>query len=133
MSRQSYAQSQIPDSKHAVPYPDWRQFIQGVLLRGAEAASGTVVGTGALLDVPTPFDPAAVILIDETQGVLALKMPGQATDTALTQKNAVTTAAAAGSITLGSGKFTIGVNADLNTAADVIRWTAFGFSAQGGQ
>lgn len=131
--RTSYAQTQIPPrGRDAVPYPDWRQFINGAMLRTAEAMSGTVTGTGAALDVATPFDPAVVMLVNETQGVLAVKMPGQTGATALTQKAGATTAAAAASITLDTGKFTLGTNADVNTAADVIRWTAWGFSALGG-
>jgi len=133
MARTSYAQTQIPPrGRDAVPYPDWRQFINGAMLRTAEAVSGTVIGTGAALDVPTPFDPAVVMTVNETDGSFAIKMPGQPGATALVQKAGATTPAAANAITLDTGKFTLGTNADVNTAADVIRWTAWGFSALGG-
>jgi cobalamin biosynthesis protein CbiG len=134
--RTSHAQQQIPQTgREAVPYSDWRQMIEGVMLRGAEMQAGTVAGTGAALDVALTFDPAVVVLIDETQNVVAIKHPGQATDIATTIKAAVVGAAAATCTlgTQGQKKFTIGTNADVNTVADVVRWIAIGFSAKGGQ
>lgn len=135
MARISNAQSLIPTGIQDTPYIDTTKLVQGIFGRGAECQAGSVTGTGALLDVSLSFDPAVVVLIDETQNVVAIKHPGQAAAAATTIKAAVVGSAADTCTlgTLGAKKFTIGVNADVNTAADVIRWIAFGFSSSGGQ
>lgn len=135
MARKSNAQTQIPTGIQDTPYLDSTKVVQGLLSRMSESQAGSVVGTGAALDVALDFDPAVVILIDETQNVVAIKHPGQPTDEATTIKAAVVGSVPA-TITLGAlgeKKFTIGTNADVNTIADVVRWVAFGFSATGGQ
>lgn len=115
-----------------IPYPDLIELARYYQQAGVEAFAGNMVGTGAALDSPAlPFDPAMVLLVDETQNVLAIKFPSQPTDTATTVKAAAVGAAAA-SITLGMKKFTLGTNADVNTVADVIRFVAIGFRDQGG-
>lgn len=133
MARESYAQTQIPArGRDSVPYPDWRSFIQGAFLRNAEAVAGTATGTGALLDVNLPFDPGYVWAC-KTAGtgapVQAIKHPGLADDDCIkTVAAGTTTVDTAGLITLGSKKFTVGTDADLNENTQPIRYLALGFN-----
>ncbi len=138
--RTSYAQSQIPArGRDAVPYPDWRTFIDGVMLRAAETRSGTVTGTGAAIEVALDFDPAEVSLYKMTGTGAPITMdkhPGMGDDDTLkTIANGTRTLDAAGGVTLGTvgqKKFTIGTDADINEAGVAILWTARGYSPTGG-
>jgi hypothetical protein len=137
MARENYAQTQLPtDGKSGIPYPDYHKIVQGLLLHGSEAFCGTVTGTGAAIEVETPFDPAAVILFNRTDPTLALKLPGMAGDDCmkLTDAPALTYVTANGvTLSVASGKgFTIGTDADLNVAAEVIEYIAFGVRDVGG-
>jgi hypothetical protein len=136
MARTSFAQQQIPPrGRDAVPYPDWRQFINGVMLRGAEAMAGTVLGTGALINVLTPFDPGYVVLLKPAGTGAPIQMhkhPGQTTDNTLKTIAAGTVTVVAAGVTLGTGQFSIGTDAGINEVAQPILWRAFGFSSTGG-
>jgi hypothetical protein len=136
MPRESYAQSQLPArGRDAVPYPDYKTLVDGLLLRTSEARSGGVTGTGAAIDVTLDFDPAVVILINRTAPCLVIKLPGMATSSSLKAVTAGTLSFAASTCTLGAvgeNKFTIGTDADINTVAEEIEWVAFGFSPKDG-
>jgi hypothetical protein len=136
--RESYAQTQVPtQGKDAVPYATWLEIANKLLRNGVEAFFGTVAGTGGALDVDTPFDPAAVLIYNETNDALFLFLPSmdaaKAVEIAAVATQAqVVVAIAANGITLGVKKFTLGTNADLNTAADVIHYMALGARDVGG-
>lgn len=136
--RESYAETQIPtEGKDAVPYPGWREVVRKLGLHGAELFFGETVGTGAALDVGTPFDPAAVLIYNLTRPALFLFLPsmtaGHVAELAAVATQAqVVVAVAANGITLGTKKFTIGTDADLNTIADVIHYMAIGARDVGG-
>jgi hypothetical protein len=124
--RNLFAMLQSWTGKQDTPYPDQKKLLNTLLLHMGELAAGTVVGTGAALDITTPFDPGAVILWNETKVALWLKFPTQADDDSVI----VTTAAAAdaaGGITLGTLKFSLGTDANINSASDVIHWIALAF------
>lgn len=130
-ARNSYAQTQIPTGKADTPYLDSTKLVMGLLKRMSESQGGSVTGTGAAIEIALDFDPAAVILFNRTAPCLAIKFPGMTTDTGmkLTGVPALTASAAICTLgTLGQKKFTIGTDADVNTAAEVIEWIAFGFS-----
>lgn len=130
MSRLSYMEQQVPTSKKDVPYADYLTLINSLMLHGCEAFCGKYTGTGASLDVLTPFDPGVVIVYDHTQLALTIKLPTLLTDVAAQMILAVAEVTAA--ITLGTGKFTLGTNAGVNTAADVCHFIAFGVRPTGG-
>jgi hypothetical protein len=136
--RESFAQTQIPaQGKDAVPYPTWLEIVQLIGRHGAELFFGTEAGTGSDLDIDTPFDPAAVLIYNETNDALFVHLPtmdaAKAVEIAAVATQAqVVVAIAANGITLGTKKFTLGTNADLNTAADVIHYMAIGARDAGG-
>lgn len=136
-ARISHAASVIPvKSENSVPYLDFRQ-LTAMTRFMAEVFHGSVVGTGAALEVPCPFDPAAVEIINETKLASVSKTPSMPVGdsflrvTAGTMSKLATTAG----ITLGAKgerKFTLGDNAQLNSNADVIHFTAYGSRGVGG-
>ena len=130
MARETFADTQIPASGQAgVPYPDYQKIVRGLFQHGAEMVAGTVTGTGSALVVDElPFDPAAVIVWNQTDPGLFVHLPSftAAHMAKLTDAPALTHATTNG-ITLGTKEFTIGADADMNAAADVLHWVAFGF------
>jgi hypothetical protein len=132
--RESYAELQKPTSKQNIPLPDFDQVINKLGLYSTELYFGTMTGTGASLDSPTlPFDPAMVLVINQTQVAWFLKLPTMADDdTAKTVTAGTFTYDAAGCITLGTKKFTLGTDAQINTASDVIHFVAWGQKGKGG-
>lgn len=135
MARESYAQTQIPENgKAAIPYPDYHKIVQSLMLHGAEMYFGTMTGTGASLDSPAlPFDPAMVLIVNQTTVCRGLKLPTMADDDFYKEVAAGTgTYDAAGGITLGVKKFTLGTDAELNAAGNVIHFVAFGARDVGG-
>jgi hypothetical protein len=132
MARESYSLLQIPESTEQIPHPDWRAIANGMLKHGSEMFFGTMTGTGAALDSPTlPFDPAMVLVYNLTDVSVHIKLPSQAGAVSLAIKAAVSATAANG-ITLGVKKFTLGTDADLNAAADVLHFVAIGSRDIGG-
>lgn len=139
MARTSKAQASIPTGIQDTPNPDVRKQVQGIFDRVVESQSGTVLGTGAAIEVTLDFDPAEVRLIKATgtgAPITMEKHPGMADDDTLKTVAAGTrTLDAAGGVTLGSQgqkKFTIGTDADINEVGVAILWTAKGYSSQGG-
>lgn len=98
------------------PYPDVRN-LAGVLTNVAQIAVGSYTGTGAEITVDTPGDPRVVLLVDETQTTTALHISGQ--DDAAYINLATGVKVTTNGVTLGSGGFTIGTDADINTDSDV--------------
>ncbi len=120
----------------SVPYLDFR-LVTAITRFHADVFHGTVVGTGSALEVSLPFDPAAVEVINETKLASVSKTPTMPVGdsflrvTAGTMSKLATTAG----ITLGAKgerKFTLGDNAQLNSASDVIHFTAYGTRGVGG-
>jgi hypothetical protein len=101
-----------------------------------EVFCGTVEGTGALLEVACPFDPAVVIVWNEDDPTLGVHLPSMAAAhmLKLTDAPALTHAAVDG-ITrgaFGEKKFSIGADADLNVAAETLHFVAIGSRGLGG-
>ena len=101
---------------------------------------GTTTGTGAAINIELGFNPAIVFLINETDPGMLIwtSMMADAEALKLTDAPALTfpttngISAYAGSDTPGSEAakgFTIGADADLNGASDVIHWIAIGRDA----
>jgi len=83
---------------------------------------GTYTGTGSALEVVIAGNPRLVLLYDATQATLAVNWQGMAAASyVLTSTMAVV---AANGITLGTNKFTIGTDGDINTGSDVGYWVA---------
>jgi len=128
--RNSASASVLPAKPvESVPYVDFRTLLAALGYAG-EVFFGSVVGTGAPIEVACPFDPAAVLLVNVTDPTFGLYLPSMAAASVmkLTDAPALTVPVADG-ITLGAKaarKFTIGADADLNVAAEVIHYVAIG-------
>jgi len=107
------------DADTVKPYADVRPLMKALTNVGQVEFITGIAGTGALLDVETQGDPRGVILFNRTQNAMAFHIKGMPAASAM---KVVAAAAwtAADCITLGDEKFTIGVDADLNTLADDI-------------
>lgn len=124
------------NGKTDVPYPSKLELVRAIMQHAAEACSGSLTGTGSAIEVVTPFAPGMVILFNRTAPCLVVKMPGMAAAASMklsgapaltyTGTNLITLGVAAGPL-----GFTIGSDADLNTAAEVVEWVALGFRDQG--
>jgi hypothetical protein len=124
----SFAKTQLPLPKNALPYPSYIDLIRGLFQLAGEMVTGSVASTGAGIDVVTPFDPAAVFLFNRTGLAWSVSSPSMTSGDGLVSiTNGDMTFEVAGVITLGEKKFTIGTNADLNpVGAEVIHYGAFG-------
>lgn len=114
-----------------IPYATKLELVRSILANNAEICAGSVAGTGAAIEVVTPFDPGFVWLLKNSgtgDPIQMLKHPGHATASAMKTVAAgtVSTVAADG-ITLGTKKFTIGTDADINENGETILWLAIGF------
>ena len=97
-------------------------------------AHGTLVGTGAAINVGLGFTPNVVIIINETDPGLAFYTSDMADAEALklTDAQALTfptsngISAYSGSEASASVGFTLGADSDLNGSSDVIHYVAFG-------
>lgn len=100
-------------------------------------ATGVLTGTGAAINEPLGFTPSFIIFINETDPGIFMWSDTMASAEALklTDAPALTfpttngVSAYAGSDTPGSEAskgFTLGADADLNAASDVIHYIAFG-------
>ena len=79
--RQSYAQDQVPtQGKDAIPYPSWLEIVQKIMKHGAEAFVGEVLGAGGAGGdlAGIPFEPAVIVLSENTGPLLQLQVPGSA-------------------------------------------------------
>ncbi len=116
----------------ATPYLPTTNLALDLLKHMGEIFMGTMTGTGAALDSPAlPFDPAIVIIINETDLSIHIHAPSMAAGEAAEIKLAVAFTAA-DAITLGVKKFTLGTHANLNAAADVLHFIAIGARNLGG-
>lgn len=99
-----------------------------------QIATGTVTGTGAALNVELGFAPKFIILINETDPGMFMWSDQMAdaemaklTDApALTFPTANGISAYSGTAATEGAGFTIGADADMNAASDVIHYVAFG-------
>lgn len=131
------AQLNVPPGKNDVPYPSKLELVRSIMSHMSECASGSVTGTGAAIEIATPFAPGVVLLFNRTAPAMAFKSPGMAGDDCIKQVTAGTLSyITSNGITLGitgtNKGFTIGTDADINTAAEVVEWVAFGFRDQDG-
>lgn len=131
------AQLNVPPGKNDVPYATKLELVRSIMSHMSEAAAGSVTGTGAAIEVATPFSPGLVLLFNRTAPCFAMKTPGMAGDDCMKLSGVpALTYVGANGITLGitgtTKGFTIGTDADINTAAEVIEWVAIGFRDQDG-
>jgi hypothetical protein len=105
------------------PYPDMRTLAQA-LTNAGQLQTGTVTGTGASLDVDTAGNPRVVIIVNATDIGAGVKISGMAGAYALKVLDTPAVSYANAMITLDTGKFTIGSDADLNGSGDTIVWMA---------
>lgn len=120
-------------SINSVPYIDFRS-LTAALAHAGEVFFGTYAGTAAAVEVACPFDPAAVMLINEDLLAEQTHLPSMAAATSFQRITAGTLSlVAANGITLGAKgerKFTAGtaMHADTN----VVHFIAFGSRGLGG-
>jgi len=106
------------------PYPDMRPLARG-LTNAAQIQFGNEVSTGADINVDTDGDPRAVIVFNETDPTLAVKLYGMAGEYAMKLTDAPALTFSDDVIELKSGGFEIGTDADMNPAGgEVLRWAA---------
>ena len=96
----------------------------GMLQNMAQWESGTYTGTGSNIDVDVQGDPKMVILMDITQSCMAIHIDGMPDASYLELIAAATAYTVANGITLGTGTFRIGTDANINTNLDAGRWFA---------
>ena len=133
MARESYAQTQLPETgKTDVPYPDYHKIVQGLGAHQAEVFYGTVTCEDpiAALDVELPFDPAHVIVLRMTEAAAPVQLEHFAGMTAahgfLSIADGTNSLITSDSITLGTKTFEIGANSSIQVADAVLLYIAFG-------
>ena len=88
--------------------------------------SGGYVGTGVALDVALPFNPKYVKIISVTEDAITEMTDEMEPDTGVQITGATVVARlSADGITLGEGKFSVGVDANINTDASDYIWIAW--------
>lgn len=136
--RSLYADEQlnVPPGKNDVPYATKLELVRAILRHASECAAGSVTGTGAAIEVATPFSPGVVMLFNRTAPCFALKTPGMTLANAMKLAGTPALTYDADTCTLGitgtTKGFTIGADADINSAAEEIEWVAWGFRDQDG-
>lgn len=95
-----------------------------MMQRVVEIDWGTYTGTGVALDVATDGNPFVVVVSDTTQDTMGIHIKGMTDAHFFKVKTAAVGHTAANGITLGTNKFTIGTDADINTGADTGFWFA---------
>lgn len=91
--------------------------------------TGSVVGTGASIEVQLDFQPRVIELYNVTGLVTAVWVEGMADASAIKRVTAgdmtvVTTLGVTPGIAASEFGFTIGADTDINVAAELIRWVA---------
>ncbi len=102
----------------------------GDKFHGPYVSTGEVVGTGAAIRVSLGFKPIRIEINNRTGNVIGSWSAVMPADSAqlIVDSGAGTTDISfitTNGITAGKDGFTIGSNASLNTAANVIYWTAY--------
>lgn len=103
-------------------YPEARE-LMAALTRMGQFQTGTVTGTGAALDVDVNGDPKVVIAFNTNNACMGIKISGMADKFAAKIVTAGNLTYADEMITLGTGKFSFGTDANLNSAHTII-WLA---------
>ena len=92
---------------------------------GTTSKTGQYVGDGAARDIPLPFNPSYVRIVSVTENAIteqtAELADGESIQTTIAASIAVL---ASEGITLSAGKFSIGTDAKINTAASNYVWLA---------
>ena len=92
---------------------------------GPFGVSGEEVGTGALINVRLDFKPMSIEICNRTQNSTYFWMASMPQDSASKRIAAGTqTFITSNGINSGNAGFSIGTDATLNAASDVIYWTA---------
>ena len=86
--------------------------------------TGSYVGTGAALDVEVGFKPKYLKFINATTGATAEYSDTMAADAVVTHDSGVDASATSGGVTLTDTGFSLGTNAVVNTAADIVHFFA---------
>lgn len=102
----------------------------GARFYGPYVACGEEVGTGAAIRIPIDFKPIAVKVYNRTrnsQAVWNAAMPEDSMQLTLDSGAGTTDISfvTSNAISSGSNGLTIGSNASINTASDVIYWEAY--------
>lgn len=100
------------------------------MLASAEMAVGEYTGTGAALDIATPFEPSFVVVYNMTDantiGVAFKTTNGAGKSAVIDTLVAAATANQGILFTAGSKKFSLGTDAKLNVLNKVYQYVAFG-------
>lgn len=99
-----------------------------------QIVTGSTTGTGAALNVEVGFSPKVVVIINETDPGMYIwtdtmadaEMQKMTDAVALTFPTSNGVSAYAGAIAATGTGFTIGADADMNAASDVIHYVALG-------
>lgn len=86
---------------------------------------GSIVGTGAAIEITCGFKPVKVEFFNSTGLVTAEKTESMATSSGTKRVTAGTMTFPTGICTLNDDGFTIGTDTDLNVAAETIHWVAY--------
>lgn len=106
------------------PYPDTRPLFRG-MTNVAQIQFGVAASTGADINVDTDGNPRAVIVFNETDPTLAIKLYGMAGEYAMKLTDAPALTFSNDVIELKVGGFEIGTDADINpVGGEVLRWAA---------
>lgn len=95
---------------------------------GTNSITGQYVGDGAARDIPLPFNPSYVRIVSVTENAITEQTKeledGNSLQAVLADVSAISLLDTGEGITLGVGKFSIGDNANINTADSVYTWLA---------
>lgn len=86
---------------------------------------GSLAGTGSAIKINTGFQPVKVELYNEDAPASAVKTDSMAGSNALKRITAGDATYATAVCTMETDGFTIGTDADLNTATETIHWIAY--------
>lgn len=112
----SHAEANLPTSVEEVPYPNWTQTVNLLMGKMAEIAIVAATGAGTPVEVSTTFDPAVVLVLNQTDNQVTLYMRGM---TANTARDLATGLSVANGVTLGAeGEFKATLGAGVQGAAD---------------
>lgn len=98
--------------------------LMSALAQMGQVEFGTYTGTGAAITVVTNGNPRCVFLYNQTQQCLGIHVTGMTAAHVFKIDNAAVAHASTDGLTLGTNQFTIGADADINTAADAGFWMA---------
>lgn len=97
--------------------------LMNALSKMSQVQFGTYAGsTGVAQTITTNGDPRAVLLVDVTQQCAALHLTGMTAAHMFKMDNVAVAHVSANGLTLGTGSFTIGTDANINSTGDSGFW-----------